>query len=309
MAAKPRALRPGDVVGVAAPAGPVDGERLERGAAELRALGFTVRVEEGVLDRRGFTAGSLQTRVEQLHRLFADPDVAAIVCARGGAGAGRLLDRLDADLLRRNPKPLVGYSDVTFLHLFLARLGHVSLHGPMAARELAEGERAYDRASLWHALSGEGVPYASDPDELLPLRPGRAEGVVRGGCLSILAAAAGTRWALPTGEDSILFLEDVDEPPYRIDRMLLQLRASGALDGVRGVVFGDMKGCSPRLDEDYTLEEVLLEALGDLELPVALGLSSGHTASPNLTLPLGVRARLVATAEEARFEVLEAPVA
>jgi muramoyltetrapeptide carboxypeptidase len=132
--------------------------------------------------------------------------------------------------------------------------------------------------------------------------------VLRGGCLSILAAAAGTPWALaPDKEDTILFLEDVDERPYRIDRMLLQLRESGALAGVRGVVFGDMKGCAPRFDESYRLEEVLLDALEGLEVPVALGLSSGHTASPAVTLPLGVKARL-RCGERASFEVLEAAV-
>jgi muramoyltetrapeptide carboxypeptidase len=142
----------------------------------------------------------------------------------------------------------------------------------------------------------------------VPLRGGHGEGVVRGGCLSILAAAAGTPWALASGgEDTILFLEDVDERPYRIDRMLLQLRESGALAGVRGVVFGDMKGCAPRLDEPYRLEEVLLEALDGLDVPVALGLSSGHTSSPAVTLPLGVRARL-RCGERASFEVLEAAV-
>jgi muramoyltetrapeptide carboxypeptidase len=176
----------------------------------------------------------------------------------------------------------------------------------MVARELADG--VYDRASLWHALTGEGSPYAAGEDDLEPLRGGEAEGVLRGGCLSILAAAAGTPWALaPDGEATILFLEDVDERPYRIDRMLLQLRESGALAGVRGVVFGDMKGCAPRFDESYRLEEVLLDALEGLEVPVALGLSSGHTASPAVTLPLGVKARL-RCGERASFEVLEAAV-
>jgi len=304
---KPRALRPGDRIGICAPAGPVDMERLERGAAELRALGFEVLVPEGIEARTGFTAGRLERRLDELHRLFADQAVAGIVCARGGAGAGGLLDRLDADRLRSHPKPFVGYSDVTFLHLYLARLRLASVHGPMAARELADG--SYDQASFRHALTGEGAPYSSEPDDLEPLRRGRAEGVLRGGCLSILAAAAGTPWALDTaGSDTILFLEDVDERPYRIDRMLFQLRRSGALEGVRGVVFGDMRGCSPKIHEDYRLEDVLLQALDGLEAPIALGLSSGHAANPAVSLPLGARARL-ACGEDARFEVLEPGVA
>ena len=307
---KPRALRPGDLLGIAAPAGPVEEERLQRGVVELEALGFAVRLGEGVLDRQGFTAGSWQRRLAQLEGLLTDPGVAGVVCARGGAGAGRLLTRLDGASLRTHAKPLLGYSDVTWLHLALGRLGVVSLHGPMAARELADGEPAYDRESLWHALTGEGDPFVSAPDDLHTLRTGSAEGVLRGGCLSILAAAAGTPWDLrPGGEPTLLFVEDVDEPPYRIDRMILQLRASGAFDGVKGIVFGEMKGCAPGPEADYSLEEVLLEALEGLAVPVAFGLSSGHTTRPNVTLPLGVAARLTCETSEASFEVLEVPVA
>jgi muramoyltetrapeptide carboxypeptidase len=310
MATRTRALRRGDRIGVAAPSGPVDEERLGRGVAELERLGFTVLVAEGVLERRGFTAGTVENRLRQLHGLFADPAVSAIMCARGGAGTVQLLPYLDRDLLQENPKPLVGYSDITCLHLEMERLGLTSLHGPMVARELADGDEAYDRASLWHALTGEGEPYASGPDDLVALAGGSGVGVLRGGCLSLLAGAAGTPWALRGLEEpTMLFVEDVDEKPYRVDRMLRQLRASGALQGVSGVVFGDMKGCAPGFHEDYALEEILLEALQGLDVPVALGLSSGHTAHPNVTLPFGVPARLECTGGEARFTVLEAPVA
>ena len=297
------------MIGVVAPAGPVDEERLRRGTAELERLGFRVRVGEGVLERRGFTAGSVDTRILQIHDVFADPDVAAVACARGGAGVMQLLPHLDRDLLQANPKLLIGYSDITLLHLELERLGIASLHGPMVARELADGAGAYDHESLWHGLTGEGAGYASGPDDLVSLAGGTGEGVLRGGCLSLLAAAAGTPWELrSTDEPTLLFVEDVDEKPYRIDRMLRQLRASGALQGVTGVVFGDMKGCTPGFHDDYRLEDVLLEALEGLEVPVALGLSSGHTTHPNLTLPLGVRARLECWGSEARFTVLESPV-
>jgi muramoyltetrapeptide carboxypeptidase len=310
MARKPKALKPGDLIGVAAPAGPVEEDRLGRGVAELERLGFAVRVADGVRERKGFTAGTAENRLRQLHGLFADPAVAAIACARGGAGTIQLLPGLDRDLLRDNPKLVLGYSDVTLLHLEMQRLGVTSLYGPMVARGLDEGETGYERASLWHALTGEGTRYESGEDDLLPLADGTAEGVLRGGCLSLLAAVAGTPWDMPkTGEPTLLFLEDVDEKPYRVDRMLRQLRASGAFEGVAGVVFGDMKGCAPGFDEDYTLEDVLLEALDGLGVPVALGLSSGHTTLPGVTLPLGVRARLECANGEARFAVLEAPVA
>ena len=309
MPRKPRALKPGDLIGVAAPAGPVEEDRLGRGVAELQRLGFAVRVADGVLERKGFTAGTVENRLAQLHGLFADPAVAAIACARGGAGAIQLVPHLDSILLRDNPKVLLGYSDVTLLHLEMERLGLASLYGPMVARGLDGGETAYDRASLWHGLTGEGTPYQSGEDDLVPLADGAGEGVLRGGCLSMLAAVAGTPWAMRSlDEPMILFLEDVDEKPYRVDRMLRQLRASGAFEGVAGVLFGDMKGCAPGFDEDYTLEGVLLEALEGLEVPVAIGLSSGHTTLPNVTLPLGVRARLECANGASSFAVLEAPV-
>ncbi len=303
---KPRALVPGDLIAVAGPASPVDPERLARGVAELEGLGFAVRVAEGVLDRAGFTAGSAQSRLDQLHALFADPEVRAIVCARGGAGVLHLLPGLDLALLRARPKLVVGYSDITVLHLVLSQLGMPGLHGPMAAWELADGEGAYDRASLWHALTGEGEPWASGPG-LRPLRDGVAEGVLRGGCLSLLAACAGTPWALQTaGEPTVLFLEDVDEAPYRLDRLLRQLRHSGALAGVVGVVFGEMRGCQPSPPSRYRLEDVLLEALGGVDLPMAIGLPSGHVSTPNVTLPLGARARLECGDEAARLQLCEA---
>jgi muramoyltetrapeptide carboxypeptidase len=244
--------------------------------------------------------------VAEIHELFANPEVRAVVCARGGAGALSLLPRLDPVRIAASPKPFVGYSDVTALHLFLGRLGFVTVHGPMAGRTLVPGR--YHRESFLAALSGEGAPYTSEPDDLLTLREGEGVGILRGGCLSLLAAAAGTPWALrPDDEGTILFIEDVRERPFRIDRMLTQLRLAGAFERVRGVVFGEMKGCATAAGEDYTLEEVLQESLSGLDVPVAIGLSSGHTNGPNVSLPLGLRARLTCRAES-RLEVLESAV-
>ena len=301
---RPRALRPGDLVGVCAPAGAVDPERLARGVVELEGLGLRVRVTPGTTGRHLFTSGPAAARRDELSGLFADDEVAAIVCARGGAGAGALLPLLDPGLVRAHPKWLLGCSDITFLHLFLDRLDLSSLHGPMAAGDL--GLSSYDRPSLRHALFGEGAPYRSLADDLAPLREGEGIGILKGGCLSILASAAGTPWALhPDPEGTLLFIEDVHERPYRIDRMLRQLRQARAFASLRGIVFGDMQGCSPKLDEGYSLEAVILDALEGLDVPVALGLSSGHTKNPAVTLPLGARARLRCTPSSASFEVLE----
>jgi muramoyltetrapeptide carboxypeptidase len=303
---KPPALRKGDLVGVCAPSGPVEADRLYKGLAELEALGLRVRVPEGILSQKRLSAGSIERRVAELHALFADDEVAGIVCARGGEGAGWLLKHLDEDLIGAHHKVFVGYSDITFLHLLFDRMRLVSFHGPMVAVDFTEALHHPD--SFWRAVSGEGTPYASEPDDLLPLRSGVGEGRLRGGCLSMVAAAAGTPWSLTEDEEgTLLFLEDVDERPYEIDRMLLQLRDSGTLNSVKGVVFGDMKGCYPRREVDYTLDDVILEALQGFDIPVALGLSSGHTAGPNVTLPLGVRARL-SCGETAGLEILEAAV-
>ena len=307
--ARPRALRAGDRIGVCAPAGAVDLERLDRGVTTLRGLGFEVVIGEAVRSRSRFTAGSLEERVRDLQALWADDSVAGIVCARGGAGAGSVAARLDAAAMAARPKVFMGYSDITFLHSLLNGHGLITFHGPMVAvaNDLAEGR--YDEASLRAALLGEGKPYATGPDDILALRPGAAEGRLQGGCISILASAAGTPWAIrPDPEGTILFLEDQNEPPYRLDRALVQLRASGAFAGARGIVFGDMQGCNPSHGADHTLADVLLDALAGLDVPVAIGLSSGHTRSPNVTLPFGVRARLTC-ADEARLEILEASVA
>ena len=256
--------------------------------------------------RARFTAGRIEDRVRDLQALWADDSVAGIVCARGGAGAGWVAARLDAAAMAAHPKVFMGYSDITFLHSLLNGHGLVTLHGPMVAQDLAEGR--YDEASLRAGLFGEGKPYATGPDDILPLRPGAAEGTLQGGCISILAAGAGTPYALrPDPAGTILFLEDVNEKPYRIDRTLMQLRDSGAFSSARGIVFGDMQDCNPSHGAGYTLADVILDSLAGIDVPIAMGMSSGHTHHPNVTLPFGVRARLTC-GDEARLEVLEASV-
>jgi muramoyltetrapeptide carboxypeptidase len=301
-------LRPGDLVGIAAPSAVFDAALLAKGVAELEALGLRVRVPAGIEARARFAAGTPQRRAKELRALFEDDEVAAIVCARGGAGAIQLLPVLDPLLAQKHPKALVGSSDVSFLHAVLNGLGLVTFHGPMAAGDIGRG--TWDRDSFWSALSGEGAPLNTSPDDLVALRPGQARGRLLGGCLSILASAAGTPWALrPDHDGTILFLEDVSEPPYRIDRHLRQLRGAGAFEGLRGVVFGDMLSCAAPREADFSLEDVILDALDGLDVPVALGLSSGHVVRGALTLPLGVPARLVCERGEARLELLEHGVA
>lgn len=289
-----------------APAGAVDERQVREGVAVLESLGLRVRVGAAVARRHRFTAGTAEERLRDLASLWDDAQVAAVMCARGGAGASWLLDRLDFESMAAHPKVFLGYSDLTFVHAALNARGLVTFHGPMVATDFAG--RRHDEKSLRAALFGEGAPYVSGPGDLAPLRAGVGEGRLLGGCLSILASAAGTPWAFrPDPEGTILFLEDLDERPYRIDRMIFQLRAAGAFEGVRGVVFGEMKGCDAPQAVDYGLQDVLVDALSGLDVPVAFGLSSGHTRRPNVTLPFGVRARLSCDGT-ARLEVLEASV-
>jgi muramoyltetrapeptide carboxypeptidase len=287
----------------------VDAERLEAGAARLRSLGFGVRIHPGVHQQTRFTAGSAESRAAQLEERFADPDIAAVWCARGGAGATQLLRRLDAARLVERPKAFVGYSDVTALHLLLQRQGLVTFHGPMLTRDFAD-PAGVDEPSLLRALCGGGAAWAAPPGSLRALREGTAEGRLRGGCLSLLASLAGTPWAFDAGgEPVLLFLEDVDEPAYRLDRMLQQLKDSGGLAGVAGVVVGTLPGCRAPRDADFSVLDVVGESLAELGVPVAAGLPSGHVDAGNVTLPLGVRARLEVGSEGASFELLEAGVA
>jgi muramoyltetrapeptide carboxypeptidase len=281
----------------------VDPESLENGVGELKSLGFDVCLSPGVLEREGFVAGSPETRLRELHDLLASEAVKGIVCARGGSGAAHLLKRLDPSLFEAHHKVFVGYSDITWLHLFANRLGLVTFYGPMTARGIGLG--SYDRESLLGTLTGESPPAVHGGLETL--RQGNAEGRVLGGCLSLVSAAVGTPWTLPAEPNTILFLEDVDEPPYRVERMLFQLRESGCLANVSGIVFGEMPGCAPGPSAGYSLQEVILRALNGLDIPVALGLPAGHTRSPGVTLPLGVSARL-ACEDEAELRLLEPAV-
>jgi muramoyltetrapeptide carboxypeptidase len=303
---RPRALRPGDRVAVCAPSSAVDLTGLDRGVSALRAAGLEVVIGEEVSRVHHFKAGTVEGRLRDLQSFWDDDSIAGIFGARGGGGGCWVASRLDGAAMAARPKVLVGYSDLTFLHSLLNRHGLVTFHGPMVARhDFAEG--LVDEASLRAALFGESR-YATAPDDMLALRDGTAEGTLQGGCLSILASGAGTPLAMePDPAGTILFLEDLHEAPYRIDRHLFQLRASGAFEGVRGIVFGDMQGCNPPIGAGFTLTDVILESLAGLDVPIAIGLSSGHTTNKNVTLPFGARARLTC-GDAARLEILEASV-
>jgi muramoyltetrapeptide carboxypeptidase len=301
---KPPPLRRGDTIGIVAPASNIQRDQLELGVARLRELGYQVVLGDSVLDKDLYFAGSPQARARDLMQMFERSDVKAVVCARGGYGANYLLPLLDLDVIVRNPKPLIGYSDVTCLLTWLHdEIGLVTFHGPMAAKDFAHND-GVDLESWFSALEGNSK-FEVTPTKALA--SGEAEGELYGGCLSILAASLGTPYEFESG-DTILFLEDIGTKPYQVDRMLMQIKYAGKFDGVRAIVFGLMQDCVQPGGQDYTLEDVILRVLGDLGVPIAFGLPSGHVPSGNITLPFGVRARLQAGSDSATLSMLESPV-
>ena len=288
---KPPALRSGDKVGIIAPASNIKWELLERGCDALRGMGYEPFYFESILERNLYFAGSVQRRVRELEAMFEREDIRAIVCARGGYGSNYLLNALDLRKIAAQPKIFVGYSDLTSLMTYmLDGAGLVNFHGPMVTKDFAADD-GVDIASWTFAVSGADEWEIGSDSGARALATGAAEGVLYGGCLSILVASLGTPYEIHT-EGTILFLEDVAAKPFQIDRMLMQLRLAGKLKAVRGIVFGEMQDCRQSADQDYTLEEVVMRVLGDLGIPVAFGLRSGHVSRANITLPMGVRVRL-----------------
>jgi muramoyltetrapeptide carboxypeptidase len=288
---KPRPLRPGDKVGIVAPASNVKREALEAGCEGLRRAGYEPFYYDSIFDRDLYFAGSAERRVRELQEMFVREDVRAIVCARGGYGSNYLLSTLDLKTIAAHPKIFVGYSDLTtLLTRFTDSANVVTFHGPMAAKDFAIAD-GIDLPSWQSALGGVAEWEIGEDSGAKPLIAGEAEGLLYGGCLSILVAALGTPYDIETA-GTILFLEDIAAKPYQIDRILMQLKLAGKLIDVRGIIFGEMLDCHQSPNQDYTLEEVVKRVVGDLRIPVAYGLRSGHVSRANITMPLGVKARL-----------------
>jgi muramoyltetrapeptide carboxypeptidase len=292
-AVKPPGIRKGDLIGVISPAGAVDEADLREGLRVLETSGFRVMPGPHVLDRHGYLAGRDEDRLNDLHAMFESPDIRAVLCARGGYGTQRLLERIDYDLVRRNPKVFVGYSDITALLTAIhERTGLITFHGPMV-RDLGSSQ-GVNLEGLIKAVTYPGQTVLSS-EEATVLIPGRAAGPLIGGNLSIICHLLGTPF-FPSLEGRILVVEDRGEPLYRIDRMLTHLRLSGRLDGLAGMIAGEFVECG-----DISAIHVLLrEMLLDLEIPVVAGFPVGHGAN-NLTLPMGLRAELDADSMRLTF--------
>jgi len=303
---KPPALRTGDTVGIVAPASYFPRPDFEAGCEALRQMGYKPIFDESIFDRDLYFAGSAERRRRELVEMFERDDVKAIVCARGGYGANYLLPLLDIGKIAAHPKIVVGYSDLTsLLTYFCDAAGIVTFHGPMVAKDFAKPD-GVDAASWKSALDGtQRWPLDFSPDSgVKALVQGSAEGVLYGGCLSMLVESLATPYEIRT-EETILFLEDVAAKPYQIDRMLMHLKLAGKLERVRGIVFGEMLGCTQSPAQGYTLEEVVLRVVGDLGIPVAYGVRSGHVSKGNITLPIGVSAVLNVAGSGIVLEILE----
>ncbi len=300
----PPALQPGDTVGIIAPASGFNRERFLAGCERLRQMGYRPFYLDSIFDRDLYFAGSVQRRARELEEMFERDEVRAILCSRGGYGCNYLLDEVDVAKIVAHPKIFVGASDVTtLLTWFLDAAGLITFHGPMVEKAFASPD-GVDLAS-WSAATASAEPWQIVGD-MEPLVRGAAEGVLYGGCLSLLVESLGTPYGIRT-DGTILFLEDVNAKPYQVDRMLMHLKLAGKLEGVRGLIFGEMLDCRQSADQPYTLQEVITRVVGELGIPAAFGLRSGHVAHANITLPLGVRAKL-RVEETVRLEILEAGV-
>lgn len=308
MPIKPKRLSPGDTIGLIAPASPPpDARAIDYGVSVIEKLGFKVELGRNARQRQGFLAGTDRERAGDLMSMFADRKVSAIICIRGGYGSARLLPLLDYGLIRANPKVFVGYSDITSLHFALLKKANlVSFHGPMINSDfIREKLPPFTLASfLRNVMNAEpsgSLIQGKRPRNVTVIRTGVASGPLVGGNLSLLCTTIGTPCQV-SFRGKILFLEDVEEPPYRFDRMLTHLLNCGLLQQVAGIAIGTNTNCedpkaSARREYRQTLEEVLIERLRPLRVPVLAGLPFGHVPI-NATLPLGVRATLDASSND-----------
>lgn len=283
----------GDTIGIVSPAGPIKREELEQGIKIVESLGLHVKLGKHVFDKYGYLAGSDSDRAADLNDMFKDNEVKGIICARGGYGSGRIVELLDYEVIKQKPKVLLGYSDITYLHTAIRqRTGLITFHGPMVASDMGESDFAklsYDL--LQQFFIPQDVVYTTAISPLEAIVHGRAAGALVGGNLSLLTSTLGTPDEIDT-KGKLLLLEDVSEPPYKIDSMLNQLKLAGKLDQAAGILIGDFTDCEAKDPEtSLSFDQVLVDYLTDLEKPVLKGFRIGH-CNPNITVPLGTEATM-----------------
>jgi muramoyltetrapeptide carboxypeptidase len=312
---KPRGLKPGDTIMIVAPAGELNEPRVRGAKAAIESLGFKVVLPENLFRARGYLAGTDEERAAELMAAFNDPEVDAVFPGTGGYGTMRMMDLLDYDAIRENPKVFIGFSDITGLHMALAAKANlVTFHSPNPEWGLGSdtGLPEFSAKYFWRNLLASenqgavGFAYeAPDDDPIRAMRPGVARGRLCGGNLSLVSALVGTPYELDT-KGKVLFLEDINEAPYRVDRMLAQMKLAGQFDGLAGLVLGKFRDCEPEeKDQSLGLEQVFADYFGDAPYPVIANFPAGHVTH-NATLPFGCEAEVDAGAPILR--VLENPV-
>lgn len=310
---KPKRLSRGDLVSLISPGSYIDDEGLERAVSNLETLGFRVKLGKHIRALYGYVAGTDEQRLEDLHAAFRDREVQAVWCVRGGYGCSRLLPAINYDLIRKNPKALIGYSDITaLLTAIYYKTGLVGFHGPVGSSKLTDYNQMHLEAVLMEGISDwviqrpETYRENNDPAFVFEtLRSGRAEGILLGGNLSLLAAMSGTDY-LPQLDDYLVFIEEVGEKPYRVDRMMTQLRQANALSRAQGLALGVFSGCGPDAgSRSLTLSQTLHDRLEEMKYPISYGLPFGHITD-QCTLPVGIQARL--DADRGMLTLLESAV-
>jgi len=302
---KPRRLKAGDLIGIVSPASTIlDPSRIQRGVAYLERLGYRTVVGEHVLKTYGYLAGTDEERAADLHAMFRNPEVKAIMCIRGGYGSPRLLSHIDYRLIARNPKIFVGYSDITTLQLALWRKCRlVSFQGPMVGVDMPDGLDVFTEELFWRVLtSPKKAGSVLPPDEPVnTLRTGKGSGILMGGNLAHLVASMGTPY-LPSFKGALLFIEDIGEEPYRIDRMMSQLRHASILRQAAGILAGKFTDCGPKdsAKPSLSVDDVLREISALAPVPFLSNLPFGHEAK-KITMPLGIRVRVDAAKRTVEF--------
>ena len=297
---KPKRLKVGDTLGVIAPASALSEKVITRAIENLTSLGFKVKLGKNVREQKGYLAGTDEQRLEDLHWAFSDPEVDAVWCIRGGYGVTRILPKVDFKLIKKHPKIFIGYSDITALHVAIhQKTGLVTFHGPVGTSDYTE----FTKPNVWNLLtnptpqyklvhSEENLKKESNLFKTEVITAGKCRGQLIGGNLSLLSAMDGTPFALGDLKGKILFMEDIDERPYRVDRMLTQMLQSHDLSKLAGIALGIFEGCNPKPEENsLSLMECLKDRLGNLGIPVIYGLSFGHISN-QYTLPVGIEAEM-----------------
>lgn len=305
---KPKALKEGDTIGVVTPASPVNKEKADKASEAIKKLGFKAVLGESCYGKYSYLSGSDELRAGDINLMFKDKNIDGIFCMRGGYGSLRILDMLDYSTIRENPKVFVGYSDITAIHGALGRkCGLITFHGPMVSSSMVDGFEKHSKDMFMRAITDSqplgpvGRPFM---ENIKCLVPGKAEGSITGGNLTLISRTLGTPYEIDT-KGKILFLEDVGEDTYRIDGMLSHLKLAGKLNECRGIILGNFKNCNPKNEGDLSLMEIIEDIIKPLNKPVVYNLMAGH-CTPNATIPLGIHVKL--DADSCSIEITEGAV-